>query len=77
MNEEDVLATRKRKAEFNDRRKSEREGKKATEQAIDADLPVGGAAMERVERRLKRTRLPDKVESDSDEEILALGERMK
>jgi hypothetical protein len=33
--------------------------------------------MERVERRLKRTRLPDKVESDSDEEMLDLGERMK
>jgi hypothetical protein len=53
------------------------EGKKATEQAIDADIPVGGQAMEQVEKRLKKTRLPDdKVESGSDEEMLLPGERM-
>lgn len=77
MNEEDVLATRKRKTEYNDRRKSERENTKATEQAIDTDMPVGSEVMERVEKRLRKTRLPEKVESDSEEEMLAPGERME
>ena len=76
MNEEDVLATRKRKTEYN-RRKSERENTKATEQAIDTEMPVGGEVMERVEKRMRKTRLPEKVESDSEEEMLAPGERME
>ncbi|KAI4924205.1 uncharacterized protein J4E92_007286 [Alternaria infectoria] len=77
MNEEDVLATRKRKSEYNGRRKSERDNTKAAELAIDTDMPVGGEAMERVEKKLRKTRLPDKVESDSEEEMLAPGERME
>jgi len=77
MNEEDVLATRKRKNEYNGRRKSEQDNTKATELAVDTDMPVGGEAMERVEKKLRKTRLPDKVESDSEEEMLAPGDRME
>ena len=77
MNEEDVLATRKRKTEYNGRRQSERKNMKATELAVDTDMPVGGEAMEKVEKKLRKTRLPDKVESDSEEEMLAPGERME
>ncbi|KAI4620993.1 hypothetical protein J4E83_005356 [Alternaria metachromatica] len=73
---EGALPARKRKAGFNDRRQSERKNTKATEQAVDTDMPVGGEAMERVEKKLRKTRLPDKVESDSEEEMLAPGERM-
>jgi hypothetical protein len=70
------LATRKRKTEYDDRRKSERKGRKDTEQEVDVGVPVGGQAMEQVERRLKKTRLPDdKVGTESDEEMLSLGQR--
>ncbi|KAI4943161.1 hypothetical protein J4E91_009601 [Alternaria rosae] len=74
---ESAISARKRKARFNGRRQSERENMKATEQAVGTDMPVRAEAMERVEKRLRKTRLPGKVQSDSEEEMLAPGERIE
>ncbi|KAG9187469.1 hypothetical protein G6011_05340 [Alternaria panax] len=75
--QDDAFPTRKRKTEYDNRRKSEMKGRKDTEQEVDTDMTVGGQAMEQIERRLKKTKVPDdKVKTDSDEDILAPGERM-
>jgi len=71
------LATRKRKQEYDARRKAESMTKKDAEQAMDVDMPVGGKEVEQVDKRLKKAALrDDKVGSDSDEDMLPPGERM-
>ncbi|CAA9962596.1 hypothetical protein PTMSG1_05970 [Pyrenophora teres f. maculata] len=67
----------KRKADYDEKKKTENKVYKEAEQAMDAGLPAGGKEMEQVEKRLRKTALPEQLESDSDEEILAHTERME
>ncbi|KAI0587732.1 hypothetical protein PtrSN002B_001605 [Pyrenophora tritici-repentis] len=74
---EDILAARKTKVEYDDKKKAEGKIYKETEQAIYTGLAVGGKEMEQVEKQLKKTALSEQLESDSDEEILTHTERME
>ncbi|EFQ95381.1 hypothetical protein PTT_06643 [Pyrenophora teres f. teres 0-1] len=71
------LSRSKRKADYDEKKKTEKKVYKEAEQAMDAGLPAGGKEMEQVEKRLRKTALPEQLESDSDEEILAHTERME
>jgi hypothetical protein len=66
----DILDPRKRKIEYDSRRKTEAKNKKATEQALDADMPVGGKGMQQVEKKMKKSTMKEYevVESDSEDE---------
>jgi hypothetical protein len=69
---EEELA-RKRKAEYDARRKSNMQARNAA----DADLPANDGDMARVEKKLKKTKLPETIEeSSSEDEMLGRPKRM-
>jgi hypothetical protein len=76
----DSLDTRKRKTEYDSHRKTESKNKKDAEQALDADMPVGGKGMQVVEKNMKKSMMKENEvdESDSEDEDMeeADGTRM-